>query len=187
MCSPVKKLIFGVLCLILSSCAGGPPPTPLSVNQWSAVQNHKFENLNRDQFIEATKTVFTLSDGDTYSFYGTDIFTVDHADGPLLGKNNVDIWTFNFRQTENVLHVHAAVSNTYHGTYFRRAISQAGSIATYELLWERIEYILGRGQTWSTCEDAKIKYRDSKNANVTRLFVWCSPFHDDKEPRQIKR
>lgn len=181
--------IVGFVTFLLGACASGPPPVPLSQEEWASAQTRIFKDLSRDSFVEAAKEVFELSDRGSFIYYGEQEgeFQAQRVTHILLsGQRVFQPWSIRIDQIGRDLKVHANVQSTLSGTTYRSHIEQAGSVAAYRMLWERIDFVLGRRDIWPTCTQMKKNYEGSQNSNVTRLFVWCTVLHKDDEPKAAK-
>jgi hypothetical protein len=183
-------LVIGFVALLLGACAGRPPPVPLSQEEWAAAQTRTFKDLARDRFVEAAKEVFELSDRGAFNYFGErdgDFRARRVTNIILSGQTGFQPWLIRIDQVGNDLKAHASVQSTLTGNTYRSHIGQAGSVAAYRMLWERIEFVLGRRNVWPTCDQMKKNYEGSQNSNVTWLFVWCTVFHKDETPKPAKK
>lgn len=196
-----KFVVLAVILVVVSGCASIAPHQ--TIEELSTLRNkkleaatHKFNDTKEQDVEKAIVKVFNLLDGNDvkfdlrtnkilvsrwWTFYA--VFNVG------FGK---DFWEFKIKEAGNGTEVTAAFdaeANTGMfaapvSTDFKENIGIGGnmnvgaSIADYDLLYSRVEYILGNNKAWPTCDDIATKHNVGKNTMVLcgRIGI------DDKRP-----
>lgn len=196
-----KFVALVVILVVASGCTAVAPHQTieeLSILREKRVEaaTHKFNDTKRQDVEKAIVEVFNLLDGDDvkfdlrtnkmlvsrwWTFYA--VFNVG------FGK---DFWEFKIKEAGDGIEVIAAFDAEENTGPFARAVSTnfmenigiggnttvGASIADYDLLYGRVEYILGTNKTWPTCDNISRKHNVGKNTMVLcgRIGI------DDKRP-----
>lgn len=196
-----KVIALLVILVVVSGCAATVPHQ--TVEELSALREkrveaatHKFNETKRQDFEKAVTKVFNLLDGDDVKFdlrankmLVSRWWTYYAVFNVGFGK---DFWEFNIKEAGDGVEVIAAFDveentgpfATAVVTSFKENIGIGGnkttgaSIADYDLLYGRIEYILGTNKSWPTCDDIAAKHNIDKGTMVLcgRIGI------DDKRP-----
>lgn len=197
----IKFVALAVISVSVSSCATIAPQQTiedLSILREKRLEaaTHKFNDTKGLDVEKAIAKVFNLLDGSDvkfdlrtnkilvsrwWTFYA--VFNVG------FGK---DFWEFKIKEAGTGIEVTAAFDAeantgmfaTPIATDFKENIGIGGnmkvgaSIADYDLLYGRVEYILGNNKTWPTCDDIATKHNVDKSTMVLcgRIGI------DDKRP-----
>jgi hypothetical protein len=163
----------------LSGCAAPRQITDRSDFLAEAIRNYPSET--RERVIAAAQTVLKLSDPDDFEFRNTltgftglrryFIYAV------LASATGREKWDFTTEvQQPGVIQASVAVSEagTSTGGYSTTPYEgQMASIPLYRLFWSRVDYVLGRSNTWTTCDQAAEALDATKTNSVVGLSGLC--------------
>ena len=191
-------LLLTVSCL-LAACAA--PPKPMDRAQYLAATTRMYPGKTKDQVIDAAAKVLSLSDPNgTSTAHNDDGFVAGHK-ADSLGSREVDTWDFRVRETPEGMRASIQVgtsgTSTYlaptttTGTYSVASNSTPSSMvqgdALYDLFWARMDYMLFKGDKWTTCEDQSAKVRTGKVSGPTdALCRMNAPDDQPGKPRVSK-
>lgn len=196
-----KVVALIVILVVVSGCVAIAPHQ--TVEELSALREkrvaaatHKFNDTKRQDVEKAIVKVFNLLDRDDVKFdLRTNKMLVSRW-WTFYAVLNVgfgkDFWEFNIKEVGDGIEVIAAFDAeantgmfaTPVSTNFKENIGIGGSttagasIADYDLLYGRVEYILGTNKSWPTCSDIATKHNVDKGTMVLcgRIGI------DDKRP-----
>ncbi|MCZ4065392.1 hypothetical protein NB636_10370 [Oxalobacter aliiformigenes] len=180
------KSMFALLvaALIITGCATQHPT--MTREEWLNTTTRHYEDKTKEEVFSAAEKLFTLSDGNDYTFQHTDdslyavrkwsmYFVIGFASG-------TDNWVVTAKETEKGVKasVRASIDGsgmapmpTVGGDISAGTIPLAGTPVTgtslYELFWARMDYLLGKRSEWMTCEEADAR----KKSGVT--WGWNDP------------
>jgi hypothetical protein len=202
--SIMKFVKFIIVIAVISGCAAAPRQTVEEMRDLRKKRieaaTRTFKNVNREDVENSIVEVFNLFDRKDVNFDVRDdkllvsrYWTFYMIFSAGFGK---DFWEFYIREVENGIEVTAAFdseSNTGMfpsnvSTEFKENIGIGGSartgasIADYDLLYGRIEYILGIKKTWPTCDIVAKRHNVHK-----RTMVMCDGFGiEDRLPKDYQ-
>ncbi len=181
---------------IIGGC--GMKRIPLPDGQLDNARSASFENLELADFKEAVSKVFRLHDGEEYWVSIGPMYVVGKTEetSQLVGLRSTVTWVIDIKKIARNLTATAVVSLSTErriSTGFSvewipskySNFDEFGSIAAYELLWARVNFILGRSNKWPTCDQFKKKYSGEENSYVAGLRAWCSSWFKDTDPTKI--
>jgi hypothetical protein len=162
--------------MLVTACASAPEPTR---EEWLAATQRTYDGVTADQVLAAAEQVFRLADPNDVAF--------EYGPGLLIARR--DFWfyaVFAFTMTTEIWEVRAedrAVGATHTSVRFYRdeyAFGTSGGSRgpdnpeLYALLWDRIDYLLGRRDSWPECPADR------------HLFGvgLCGPYVDDLKPTE---
>lgn len=186
-------------CLMLVGCVTQPT---MSREEWLQTTTREYRGVTVDQVAQAAEQIFRLADGND--------FTIVHsADGlyasrswlvylVLAASMGTDHWKITVVPTEGGVTASAYVS-TQIGSVAPMATAggdiSVGSTPTigqpvngtaiYDVLWARMDYMLGLSPSWMTCQEA--------NLRIDQKLTWgsnealCNSFNikDDKPQKPM--
>ena len=68
-----------------------------------------------------------------------------------------------------------------------RPTPQYGSIATYTMFRDRVNYMLGRSKHWPTCDGVNRKFANEPNAYVGRTNPLCGVTLENRDPPELHK
>jgi len=154
----------------LSGCAAKRPQQ--TREEWINTTTRTYQGVTKDQALAAAEKLFRLADGDDFVITYTDDGI--QATRPwsmymvISAMSGTDYWTVRATQAGNAVRVAAQVNmqhqaitpmpTTSSGTWTAAVIPMSGSpvigTAIYDVFWARMDYLLGKTDTWMTCEVA---------------------------------
>jgi len=192
----MKKLFFtyALLAVAISGCA--PKQPQMSRQEWINTTTRTYAGITKDQAMEATEKLFRLADGDD--------FTVTHAEDGLSAVRQwsiymviaaafgTDYWTVRAAQDGDKVKVsvQASVQNqaigpmmTAGGDISASAMPVIGTPVTgtalYDLFFARLDYLLGKRDTWMTCEDEKHRIKSKITWGIDDPLCSAANMKDD--------
>lgn len=173
--------------------AGCAKLADISESEWESARTHTFKDIDRKRVFAAAEKVFRLSDGNDFTFaYNGDgdalvatqryVFTI--VISTIVGRNT---WIVKLKQVGNDVHGWVNMAHydkTLGPNPIERTEAQAGGAATYRILWQRMEYVLGRSDKWPTCSEIKSAFRRAKS-RLTQYSGWCAPWFKERKPERL--
>lgn len=173
------KSMLALLCavFVIAGCATQHPP--MTREEWLNTTTRYYEGKTKDEVLNAAEKLFTLSDGDDYTFQHTDDalyasrqWTMYFVIGFAQGNDN---WVVSAKETDKGVKatVRAAIQSssvapmaTTGGDFSAATIPLSGTPVTgnslYELFWARMDYLLGKRSDWMTCEEADARKKSGE-------------------------
>jgi hypothetical protein len=150
----VKALIAIAVVVLLIGCAAAPEYTR---EEWLAGTERSYEGVTAKQVLGAAEQVFRLADPDDVTFeYGPD-FLIARRDWwhattfPPLVSIVTETWEVTARDTERGgTRASVRFTSEHNIAPPRQRLSRPEA---YALLWDRIDYLLGRRSDWPVCRD----------------------------------
>jgi hypothetical protein len=196
-----SRLIKICFALMLVTVFGGCAQKRIDLKQtrWDAVQNQEFEGVTTKQLFEAATEVFKLADGSDFTFEErkNTLIAVRTQIASILvvtGKTTYD-WVLETREEGPKLKAHIGISVLYHLWKNRSGLaqwvddgrdSQAGSVATYTLFWDRVKFILGKSTHWPTCEEMNKRFEAETNYNIKSTHPLCHFLLKNRKPAALR-
>lgn len=187
--------LFLVLPIFISGCATVRPE--MSREEFLNATTRYYEKVTKEQVLSASEKLFRLSDGDDYSFSHTEnsinasrkwmaYFIIGAASG-------VDYWTVTVEPNDGKIKTTVlvttksetvAATGTTDGGYAATTLPSSGGQqfqgnAIYDVFWSRMDFLLGKTDTWMTCQ--------ASNQRVKQKIVWgsnealCNSFNISKD------
>ena len=176
----MRGLIAVGLLVALAGCATQPKMTR---DEYLKTTQREYVNKTPDDVFKAAEKLFTLADGDDFTFHYTDdsmsasrpwvVYLVFAAS---MGTDN---WLIRTKEEGNKTKVSALVSTamgsvapmaTTGGDWTATGLPGGGNIvagtAIYDVFWARMDYLLGKSDKWMSCEQA--------DDRVKRKVTWGS-------------
>lgn len=200
----MKRCSFNLVMLVLLFCFGsGCAKQPqMSREEWISVTTHEYKGVSVNDSLIATEKLLRLADGDDFKvvhmekgLYATRPWLVYLVFAAAMGT---DYWKVTATEIDGgvKMTMYANVSAsavtpmpTTGGDLTASSMPMAGSPvmgpALYDLFWSRLDYLLGKGEQWTTCEDIYKKVRDKELwGDVAPL---CNGFNvADKMPEDLR-
>lgn len=179
-----------VVCVFLSSMVLGACAAPHRIidrDDYLAEATRSFPSQDRERVIRAAEAVLKQSDPDDWEFrYTAEGFTGLRryfVYAVLASASGREKWEFN-TELANPSTIKASISvseaGVSSGGYSSRPYEGSmSSIPLYRLFWSRVDYVLGRSQTWTTCQEA-LDALAAKNENSLALSGLCGPTSDGR-------
>jgi len=187
------KLLVSVLIITLFvSCASN---RQLTREEFLAVGQKTFKDVDKEKLIKAAQEVLTLCDGTDFQFSHTPngfvgsrrwlIYMV------LAAAMGTDFWYFNIEEKQNELKASLYVSTSsgniggYYGGNGASTITTPNQgfpiqgTAIYDIFWNRLDYMLGRTNQWMSCDDELDKIRKGETWGNLENFCGGVTVNDD--------
>lgn len=157
--------------VIVSGCALNQKK--MTREEFLQVTRKTYQEVTPEQIFEASERLFILTDGDDFNFQhtpdslianrpwsiymvlaatsGTDAWVVKATKNPDTGLTDASVFV--------TIYYGGGMSPMFMGNSASVVTSPAGGgtpplgTATYKLFWDRLDYLLGKTPTWTTCED----------------------------------
>lgn len=152
-----------VTALLLAGCVSLPPqPTR---GEWLALKTRTYAGVTPGQALDAAERLFTLADGSDSSFVYAPTGDRLTAVRRWMIVGIIPVWgrdTWMVTATPQDGQVRATVE----------ALRNEGATTpqVYRLFWTRMDYLLGRSQTWITCDEA---WEGKGNREYAALQMLC--------------
>jgi len=127
-----------------------------SKSQYTSTTKSFDKNITKDQLLHAVKRVFTITDKDAFIIdsYRYDLNVTKPKAVHKLYTMDIQNDNFNFKvddnQSEPTIKGTISISRTYGIEEENRYYIDENSF-TYQLFWDRVEYILGLKKEWKMC------------------------------------
>jgi len=127
-----------------------------SKSQYTSTTKSFDKNITKDQLLHAVKRVFTITDKDAFIIdsYRYDLNVTKPKAVHKLYTMDIQNDNFNFKvddnQSEPTIKGTISISRTYGIEEEDRYYIDENSF-TYQLFWDRVEYILGLKKEWKMC------------------------------------
>ena len=177
---------FISLVILLGGCAVHKPMTR---QQALNATQKTYTDISKDKFFQAAEKLFRLNDGPDFNF--------SYTENQLIAKNNfavflglgfsigTDTWEINVQEKEK--HLKAKLNITHKARPlicfiipFPASSHSPDGPLVYKLFWKRMDYLLGKSDTWPTCADAK---KWTKHDDVWgNINILCRPGTKNKIP-----
>jgi len=127
-----------------------------SKSEYTSTTKSFDKNITKDQLLHAVKRVFTITDKDAFIIdsYRNDLNVTKPKAVHKLYTMDIQNDNFNFKvddnQSEPTIKGTISISRTYGIEEENRYYIDENSF-TYQLFWDRVEYILGLKKEWKMC------------------------------------
>ncbi|MDP3822873.1 MAG: hypothetical protein Q8R33_15485 [Burkholderiales bacterium] len=173
-------LVFAAI--LLAGCAA--PIPPMDREQYLAATSRTYAGATKDQVIAAAEQVLKLAE-----FWEMQIA---HTDEGFNAFRQFDAWEIKVRDTpqgaRGFLQVRSATNSTFLapttsiGTYSVASSTSPTTVvqgdALYSLFWSRVDYMLFKKDTWTSCAEANQSVGEGKISGP--LDALCAyALHDD--------
>ncbi|WP_146218714.1 hypothetical protein [Halomonas sp. LBP4] len=175
----------------------------MSRDEFINTTQRSYEGVTEREFYQAAERLFTLSDGDDTTF----AYPGEHS---MVAQRNWMIylvlsftqgthtWQIATEPTDTGLDatVYASIqSGAVHGMIGGRGGASTSTIPTmqnivntpavYELFWSRMDYLLGKSESWPTCDDWKAKLRQGETYGLIEPLCLAANT-DDLLPEELR-
>lgn len=170
----MRGLVVAGVLLALTGCAANQKT--MTRDEFIGATQRHYDGVTEKQFYEAAEQLFMLSDGDDTAFaYPGEHAMIAQRDWSiymvLAYAQGVHAWQISTTPTESGVEGNVYVSMqgsavngmpTFNGGVSTHTSPTMQDVvnapAVYELFWSRMDYLLGKSDTWFTCEawDAKL-------------------------------
>lgn len=178
----MKNGLLIMLAAALFGCAV-PPPQMSREEALIATQRH-YPGVTQGQILQRVESIFDLSDGSDYTYAYTsdglkanrryDVYLV------FIAPSGNFIWDVRATPDQDGVLVKAQVEEHSGGIGIQTGTELFNTAIPYNMLWERLDYLLGKSDHWPTCDEAKAAV-GNKPLYVNQLRPWCF-YTDDKRP-----
>jgi hypothetical protein len=172
--------------LTLASCA--QPHQIRDRTDYLAEGTRNFPGETRERVIKAAETVLRLSDPKDFEFR----YTLNGFTGlrryfvyaVLASQSGREKWDFLAEQTPAGIQASVSISEAgvtsggYSSTPYEGAMA---SVPLYRLFWSRVEYVLGRRNSWTTCGEAQEELETTKTNTAAGLGGLCGSTSDGRD------
>lgn len=127
-----------------------------SKNNYTSTTKHFDKNITKDQILHAVKRVFKITDNDAFIIdsYRDELNITKPKAVHKLYTMDIQNDNFNFKIDDNqslpTIDATISISRTYGVEEEERYYIDENSF-TYELFWDRVEYLLGLKKDWKQC------------------------------------
>ena len=174
----MKALLLILTLLTVASCA----TRKMTRHEWLSVTNKTYSDVSKEEFIKANEYFFKLLDDES------DLTIAHHRDGMVVSRNwllyfvigaamGTDTWHITAKEKDGKLNVHLAinrlegsVTGVPGGAYTSPQTVTAPSMVnaingpiSYETYWKRMDFLLGRSETWYSCKDIEKDLKNEKS------------------------
>ncbi|HEX3430758.1 MAG TPA: hypothetical protein VHT03_07710 [Rhizomicrobium sp.] len=129
--------------------AGCMSAKPVRLDEWGAARNCHFAHVTKKEFETAVRRVFDASGPKIYGLHpeeGAALVEQHWAlDVVFASAAGVERWRLEYAPAEDGIDVHAELEHA-------PGDAPSGKTVSYELLWSRIEYVLGNRTDWPRCK-----------------------------------
>lgn len=153
-------------CLVLAGCAG---PRIVDRDQWLAETVKVYKDRNQEQVIRAAEAaISSIAPGRITFVHTADGFTGRRnwfATIIIASASGYD--TYKFQTEKTPAGTKATIAIETKGSDGRTVTEvQQNTVASFRLFFNWLDYALGKGSTWITCEEAdeKLKLENAKFA-----------------------
>lgn len=172
-----KLLLTTMLLVTISGCAIKHPQ--MTRDEYLQTTQREYSDKTPDDIFRATEKLFTLADGDDFTFHYTDDTMT--ATRPwsvylvLAAAMGTDTWLIRTKRTDSGTKVSALVSTssgtiapmaTTGGDWAAAGLPGGGNVvagtAIYDVFWSRMDYLLGISKKWMTCKEADLRVKTKK-------------------------
>jgi len=176
----LRHMLIAGLAVGLQACA-----TPPEVKDWRPFQERTFKGVTEDELIDALDVVFQHSRPGKYEFrIAPGRVTATRRVNHFLVLSTVqgtESWTVELQATAT--EVRAITDVEFVGAslpYATPLSSRPDRPGAYSLLWDRVEYVLGRQSDWVSCD----QWRSSEGLTTADLqfLGLCGYMADDTVP-----
>jgi hypothetical protein len=150
----LKTILTSAAAAWLAGCASIPS---YSLDDWRAAQSHHFAHTTSAQFEAALTRVFEASNPKAYTLRPTPTGVI--AERPwreylvIAAASGTEEWQLSYKQAGDGVDAQADLSNVP-GMMIppvAASIQRPDSTASYDLLWSRLDYVLGNRPDWLSC------------------------------------
>jgi hypothetical protein len=176
-----RALWIAALVASVGACAAPPQITDRS--EFLAEATRTYQGETTERMILAAQSVLEQSDPKYFEFRNTlngfSGLRRYYVYAVIAAQNGRERWDFTADRGPNGA-VRAGLTIADVGAsqsgYNRTAYDvQMASIPMYRLFWSRVDYVLGRSENWTTCEDAEVQFHDTKISPLVALGGLCGP------------
>ncbi len=166
--SILRVLAFVGVAFVLAACQQQRMITQL---EYDAATLHEFAGFTPEQVAKASRQVLTLLDGEDFKFEDTRIGFVGRREwfnfALIAAESGTDQWEFRVGQDAGITKARMEITRTagggmitpFGGGYYNQPQTIFNGVAVYAIFWERVDYMLGRRQHWTTCDDMRSRIR----------------------------
>lgn len=197
----MKRVVWGVAALLLGGCAT-TQIGPQDRNAWQAVHTHVLKGVDERQVLDASEKLLKLADHDFTFDYPPHQLIGDRKWSVFLviaATSGSDHWRLTTRDVPDGVELTVEISRQIGMMGPQPTVGVAGPGAggmgmgvgsttlpgesvqgefPYQLFWSRLDYLLGKSQTWTTCKQAEAAWVGRKyNSDVL-----CAVHTDDNAP-----
>ena len=193
--SAIAVLFVG---LALCGCASRPPIPDPPASEKNAAAYRFYPGIDRHTFFAAVEEVFILADGSDFEFeYRNDgkrltatrdwfVFLI------LAAGRGTDTWSVTAKEKDGGIEGHVSAygenvvsDGSVYGT--KENFGTLNTIATRNLFWDRVDYILGVRSDWPSCstrEDELEVLKDDETVHPEYWFIkgLCHMSMKDTDP-----
>lgn len=189
------KLSIAIFAALLAGCA---TQKQLTREEYVAATTRQYDGVTVEQVADAVEKVFRLADGDD--------FDIQHTEEGLTASRRwlvyivigasagVDYWTLTAKPSGNGVLAKINASTQYGNMVpIGQGVTtmpghNAGIRGTslYDTFWRRMDYMLGKSDKWTTCEDASKKRKAGETWGLDEAL--CNSFNmKDLLPVELRR
>lgn len=167
------------LCAICFAAGCATKHPTMTREEWLNTTTRHYENKTKEDVFAAAEKLFTLSDGDDYTFQHTDdaLFATRQWSMYMIiaAASGTDHWVLTAKETDKGVKATVRASTnsssiipmgTTGGDYSAATTPMAGTPITgnslYELFWARMDYLLGLRTDWMTCEESDARKKSGE-------------------------
>lgn len=154
----VKNVLISVCCITLVGCA---TPRPYTIGQWRDAQDRTYNKITKAKFERAVEAVFEASrpgryqarpdrNGVRFSRSWNHYFVLTTANGS-------EEWSIYENVVGDGVEVEVNFSGLAGGFLSPTVQIQVPKPEFYDLLWDRVDYVLGLRDYWVTCDEYEKK------------------------------
>lgn len=171
----MRSFLLLIVAAAVAGCAVKQPQ--MTRDEYLQTTQRTYEARTPDDIFRAAEKLFRLADGDDFAFHHTDDSMT--ATRPwlvylvLAASSGTDTWVVRTQQEGDATKVSALVSTvagsilpmpTTGGDFTAGGLPAGGNLvagtAIYDVFWARMDYLLGLGNDWMTCDEADARVRD---------------------------
>lgn len=176
------KYTFSIfVAFIFISCSSIPKNIDIEAKKEKYTTTKKYMNISKDAILEAAKKVFVLASKDEFRIYSyrnsLEVSKIKVNYYPFFAITSEDKWELTINEKDNFSEVKL---NIFKVTDYEEEDPLFLSDKLHELLWSRIDYLLGLNDNWTSCFVYKFKFNfDDALCDIVDLDNVRSPENKD--------
>ncbi|MDR0666311.1 MAG: hypothetical protein LBF71_02755 [Campylobacteraceae bacterium] len=185
----MKKVLLMVgLSFLMNGCALIKLPAVQLPDEDKPATVRIYENIPKDEILKAGEKVLTLAyDGFKFEYANNTLLAARDwiSFGFLSAAAGTDYWEVAVNDNDSTVSI-SLKREASPGLLIGSGKDDVLGKYIYELFFERLDYLLGKTDKWTTCKEAKVKMKEDRDKKIEHdLVALCGPASKDDMP-QIK-
>ncbi len=193
----MKRLFVAAILIVLAGCA---TQRQMTRDEYLQTTQRIYQGASPEEVFSAAEKLFVLADGDDFRFFHDDnsitasrtwlVYLV------LAAAVGTDTWHVRAMPIDGGVKVSAALTTTSGSVLPMPTTggdmtaggmpSMGGNVsgtAIYDVFWARMDYLMGKSDTWMTCDDANERMRSGATWGTNEAL--CNGFNVKDETPHI--